>query len=61
MPPVQAEAFVNAQRDILSEALDSTLATKSDVSDIKVELAVMKWMIGFNLAFTMVVLWKMFS
>ena len=29
--PQQAEAFVTAQRDILSEALDTQLATKADI------------------------------
>ena len=33
--PQQAEAFVTAQRDILSEALDTNLATKSDISSLK--------------------------
>ncbi len=37
--PQQAEAFVNAQREILSEALDSTLATKSDIRDVRVDIA----------------------
>lgn len=57
VPPVQAEAFVNAQRDILAEALNSTLATKSDVSDIKFELArldgkvdKLSWMMGILIA-----------
>ncbi|RIQ15785.1 integrase, partial [Bordetella avium] len=31
-----------------------TLATKTDV-------AILKWMVGFNLAFTMAMLWKIFS
>ena len=31
----QAEAFVNAQREILSEALDSTLATRGDLGSLE--------------------------
>jgi hypothetical protein len=31
------------------------------LAPIKTELAVNKWMIGFNLAFTIAVLWKVFS
>lgn len=38
VPTVQAEAFVNAQRDILSEALDSTLATRTDMLSIKSDI-----------------------
>jgi hypothetical protein len=57
VPPLQAEAFVRAQQEILSQALDSTLATKSDMSDIKIELARMdakvdklSWMMGILIA-----------
>ena len=39
IPAAQAEAFVNAQREILSEALDATLATKSDIRDVRVDIA----------------------
>jgi hypothetical protein len=31
IPSVQAEAFVRAQQEILSQALDSTLSTKADL------------------------------
>ena len=55
--PIQAEAFVNAQREILSEALDTTLSTKSDIRDVRddmakldKELAVIKWMVGMVMA-----------
>ena len=55
--PVQAQAFVNAQREILSEALDTTLSTKSDIRDVRddmakldKELAVIKWMVGMVMA-----------
>jgi hypothetical protein len=61
IPAVQAEAFVNAQRDILSEALDSSLATKSDIlrlesrietMDFKFEakLDKVQWMMGILIA-----------
>lgn len=66
--PAQAEALVEAQRDSLAEALDTTLATKADISSlrqelnpVKTDIAVLKWMIGFNLAFTMAILWKTFG
>lgn len=45
-----------------AEALSAeSLATKQDIIRVERELAVMRWMIGFNLAFTMAVLWKVFS
>lgn len=50
VPAQQAEAMAAAQKEALSEALESTLATKSDISDIKMELAVLKWMVGAVIA-----------
>lgn len=32
---VQAEAFVNAQRDILADVLDTQLATKADIRTVR--------------------------
>jgi len=77
--PIQAEAFVNAQREILSDALDSSLATRGDLQSLEKlvhadierldrkliehdgRFTLLQWMICFNLAFTMAVLWKVFS
>ena len=42
VPSAQAEAFVNAQRDILSEALDTSLATKSDIQDVRTDVQAVK-------------------
>ncbi|MEY4592212.1 MAG: hypothetical protein RIR18_1107 [Pseudomonadota bacterium] len=43
-------------------ALNSeTTATKADIASLKIDNAVLKWMIGFNLAFTMAILWKSFG
>ncbi|MFA7243537.1 MAG: hypothetical protein WC091_25805 [Sulfuricellaceae bacterium] len=57
VPPVQAEAFVNAQRDILSEALDTSLATRSDIDRIERKLIEhdgkfdkLTWMMGILIA-----------
>lgn len=38
-----------------------TLATKTDSHEIKAILKLHQWMIGFNLAFTCAILWKVFS
>ena len=57
----QAEAHTQAQKQVLSEVLDTTLATKDDISqfekqvtsDIKrleKQIAVLKWMMGVMLA-----------
>ncbi len=53
----QAEALSDAQKETLSEVMDTTLATKGDVTridkelvDIKFELILIKWMLGFVLA-----------
>ena len=53
VPPLQAEAFVRAQQEILSQALDSTLATRSDIERIERKLIefegefkAIKWMLG---------------
>ncbi|EGV16642.1 hypothetical protein [Thiocapsa marina] len=32
-----------------------------DISELRSNLALLKWMVGFNLAFTMAILWKVFS
>lgn len=50
IPAAQAEAMAEAQKDIFSETLDATLATKNDVRDIKSELLVIKWMLGLVIA-----------
>lgn len=58
MPQQQAEAQAKALANVLSESLDTTLATKADMLDVKSELKgdilevkselkLMKWMLGF--------------
>jgi len=32
-----------------------------DIAEIKADLQLLKWMIAFNLAFVMAILWKIFS
>lgn len=45
-----------------AEALSSeNLATKADISELKATQSLHGWMIGFNLAFTMAILWKVFD
>ncbi len=46
----QAEAHVLAQKQILSEVLDTTLATKDDINRLEKQIVVLKWMMGVLLA-----------
>jgi hypothetical protein len=32
-----------------------------DISEIRGNLALLRWMVGFNLAFTLAIVWKVFS
>lgn len=57
MASAQAEAFAEAQREVFGEALETQLATKSDISDLKTELVALKgevgsikWMMGVLIA-----------
>jgi len=45
-----------------AEALSSeNLATKADINELKATQILHGWMIGFNLAFTMAILWRVFN
>jgi len=61
IPEEQAKAEAEALAAALAEAMDQQLATKRDVDRIEARLNLLQWMIGFNLAFTMAVLWKVLS
>lgn len=57
VPEAQAEAFVRAQQEILSQAIDITLATKADVRDVRTAVALLdakmdklSWMMGILIA-----------
>ena len=43
------------------DTLETQLATKGDVQRVEKELLLLKWMIGFNLAFTLAVVRKVFT
>ena len=57
----QASAVAEAQKDSLSEALETQLATKNDMSVIRTELAVLKWMMGAMLGIGVTILFKLFG
>jgi len=46
----QAEAHALAQKQVLAEILDTTLATKDNIYRLEKQIVVLKWMIGVMLA-----------
>ncbi|AHF01962.1 integrase [Thiomicrospira aerophila AL3] len=40
--------------------VDESLASKADIQTLKSEMLLLKWMVAFNLAFTMAILYKLF-
>jgi hypothetical protein len=40
--------------------VDESLASKADIQILKSEMLLLKWMVGFNLAFTMAIIYKLF-
>lgn len=50
VPPAQVEAFVRAQQEILSQSLDTTLATKSDIAVLDLKIDKLSWMMGILIA-----------
>ena len=61
LEPEQAGAFAEAQKDAFAEAIKTQLATEGDEQRVERDLLLLKWMIGFNLAFTLAVVWKVFT
>ena len=57
----QAVAFAEAQKEAFAEALETQLATKGDMQRMERDLLLLRWMIGFNLAFTLAVVWRVFA
>ncbi len=60
----QAKALAEAQKQAIDTAADSMLATKRDiqeirdeVKDVKAEVNLLKWMVGFSMAMTAAILW----
>lgn len=60
VPEKQAEAFSDAQKELLSEIMSSSLATKDDIHRLELELAVMKWMLGTIIGGVVALLFKAF-
>jgi hypothetical protein len=57
------EAFrsAGAEDDKARAAATAIAEYNRDISEIKSNLALLKWMVGFNLAFTLAVLWRVFA
>lgn len=47
---LQAEAFVRAQQEILSQALDTPLATNRDIDVMDYKIDQLRWMVGVLIA-----------
>ena len=56
-----AIAFAEAQKEAFAEAIETRSATRGDIQRVEGELLPLKWMVGFNLALTMAVVWTVFS
>ena len=56
----EALLAANTPQDKAADAAESVASYEKDMSDLKGQLLLVRWMLGFNLAFTMAVLWKVF-
>lgn len=57
------EAFrsAGAEDDKARAAATAIAEYNRDIGEIKSNLALLKWMVGFNLAFTLAVVWRVFA
>jgi len=60
VPEAQAKAEAEALVTAFSEAMDSQLATKSDINRLERELLVVKWMVGLVLTGIVALIMKAF-
>ena len=60
VPEEQAKAEAEELVTAFSEAMDSQLATKTDVNRLARELIVIKWMVGLVMGGTLVLILKAF-
>jgi hypothetical protein len=60
VPEKQAKAEVEALVTAFSEAMDSQLATKTDINRLERELIVIKWMVGLVLGGILTLILKAF-
>jgi len=60
VPEEQAKAEAEALVTAFSEAMDSQLATKTDINRLERELIVIKWMVGLVLGGILILILKAF-
>lgn len=67
IPELQAEAFASVQKNSLAEVMDSSLATKGDIQEVRdrillveAELKLLKWMTGTIMALCIAILVRLF-
>jgi hypothetical protein len=47
--------------DLAREAAEEVAAFENRIAEIRADLTLVKWMIGFNLAMTVPILWRVFA
>ena len=55
-----ALTVAGAPEDKAKAAAQAVAHCDRDISEIKASLMLVKWMIGFNLSFTLALIWKVF-
>lgn len=50
-----------ATEDMSREAAKSVVQYDTDIAEMKASLLLLKWMVGFNLAFSAAILWRVFA
>ena len=67
LPAARAEAMTEAQIEAFAKAPDTQLATQTDINQwqrghdhLQAQINLAKWMLGFDLAFTVAITWKTF-
>jgi hypothetical protein len=60
---LRAADLSQAQAEAIAQAIESSGLEEltKDVSSLKTEVAVLKWMVGFNIVMTVAILWKVFA
>lgn len=61
MPAEQAEALSEGLAESLKESYVTREFLDARLASLKSEIDILKWMVGFNLAMTVGVLWRVFA
>jgi hypothetical protein len=61
MPAEQAEALADGLAESLKESYVAREFLDACIASLKGEIDIVKWMLGFDLAMTVAVLWRVFA